>query len=99
MGRSFAASSIVVQSWFWKGLYHWDLVLPTMRPQKLIDCPKKSKVSRSFSTRIAVTFKTLETEQTAGDKQKALRLFCRAMIRLYLQDHGSPENGKRLGIL
>jgi hypothetical protein len=57
-----------------------------------------SKVSEA-SPSIAVSVKTLTSEQTVSAKQKALRLFCRAMIRLYLQDNGKPENGKRLGIL
>lgn len=64
-----------------------------------MEAPKKSIVSQRGSTKIAVSIKTLDTEQRAGDKQKALRLFCRAMIRLYLQGHGDPENGKRLGVL
>jgi len=61
--------------------------------------PKISKVIAFSTPKIAVSVKTLDTEQTACDKQKALRLFCRAMIRLYLQDTGNPEHGKRLGIL
>ncbi len=61
--------------------------------------PQISKVLRSTSLKIAVSVKTLDTEQTASQKQKALRLFCRAMIRLYLQDTSNPDHGKRLGIL
>jgi hypothetical protein len=64
-----------------------------------MESPKKGKVSLLGSTKIAVSVKTLDTAQRAGEKQRALRLFCRAMIRLYLQDHGNPENGKRLGVL
>lgn len=64
-----------------------------------MESPKKGKVSLRGNTKIAVSIKILDTEQRAGDKQKALRLFCRAMIRLYLQEHGNPENGKRLGVL
>jgi len=70
-----------------------------MRPRQLIERPKLSKVSGSLSPTIAVSVKTLDTEQTASSKQKALRLFCRAMIRLYLQDNGNPENGQGLGVL
>jgi hypothetical protein len=65
---------------------------------KLIKRAKISKVSGA-SPAMAVSVKTLTAEQTASAKQKALRLFCRAMIRLYLQDNRNPENGKCLGIL
>jgi len=58
-----------------------------------------SKVSRSARPSIAVSVKTLDVEQAARDRQRALRLFCRAMIRLYLQDKGNPKNGKCLGVL
>jgi len=70
-----------------------------MRPRKLIERPKMSRVSSSLSSTIAVSVKTRDAEQTVSGKQKALRLFCRAMIRLYLQDSGNPENGKGLGVL
>jgi hypothetical protein len=67
---------------------------------KLIDSPKKSKLSKVSDRRISVSVKTLEAEQTPAAKAEALRLFCRALIRLYLKDHASnPENGKGLGIL
>ena len=69
-----------------------------MKPEHLIKRAKISRVSRSNLT-VAVSISTLDAEQTASAKQKALRLFCRAMIRLYIQDNGDPENGKRLGIL
>jgi hypothetical protein len=65
----------------------------------LIEQPKMSRVLGSSTQKLAVSVKTLDTAQTASDKQKALRLFCRAMIRLYLNDSGNPENGKRLGVL
>lgn len=58
-----------------------------------------SKVSKSAKPSMAVSVKTLDAEQAARDRQKALRLFCRAMIRLYLQDKGNPKNGKSLGVL
>ena len=69
-----------------------------MKRGQLIKRPKMSKVSWA-SPAIAVSVNTLSEEQNASSKQKALRLFCRAMIRLYLQDNGNPKNGKRLGIL
>ena len=58
-----------------------------------------SKVSRLARPTITVSVKTIEAEQAARDRQKALRLFCRAMIRLYLQDNGECKNGKSLGVL
>ena len=69
-----------------------------MKPERLIEPTKMSRVSRSHPS-VVVSVKVLDAEQTAGSKQNALRLFCRAMIRLYIQDNGNPENGKRLGIL
>jgi hypothetical protein len=63
---------------------------------KLISGAKSSKFTASRAA-LAVSFKTLDREQCSGDKQKALRLFCRAMIRVYLLD--KQQNGKRLGIL
>jgi hypothetical protein len=69
------------------------------KSEPLILRSKKSKVSKSSSQAITVSVKTLESEQTAVSRQKALRLFCRAMIRLYIQDQGKPEDGKRLGLL
>lgn len=65
--------------------------------QQLIDAPKLARVSRSL--RRPVSVRILETEQTEAQRQKALRLYCRAMIRLYIQKHGSPNDGKRLGVL
>lgn len=61
---------------------------------------KRSKVSASSVPTIAFAVRSVGTEQTASQKEKALRLFCRAMIRLYLQDNTEkPQNGKRLGVL
>jgi hypothetical protein len=60
----------------------------------------RSKVLASSGPLITVSVKTVDTEQTASDKHKALRAFCRAMIRLYLQDQANkPANGKSLGVL
>jgi hypothetical protein len=70
-----------------------------VRPSELTERTKISKVSKSSLVTIAVSVKAVDTEQTAGDKRKALRLFCRAMIRLYLQDNAKDRNGKSLGIL
>jgi hypothetical protein len=69
------------------------------KQKHLTERPKNSKVLRSLAPRLTVSIKTLDAEQTTSSKQKAIRLFCRAMIRLHLQDHGNPENGKRLGVL
>ena len=67
---------------------------------KLIGSPKKSKLSKSSDRRISVSVKTLEAAQTPAAEAEALRLFCRALIRLYLKDRAhNPENGKGLGIL
>ena len=70
-----------------------------MRPNQLIESKKTSRVSKSLRPTIAVSVKALDAAQTGSNKQKALRLVCRAMIRLYLQDNGKPEHGKGLGIL
>lgn len=61
--------------------------------------PKISKVTGPQSFRIGTATKTLDTEQTTSQRQKAVRLYCRAMIRLYLQDTDHPQNGKGLGLL
>jgi hypothetical protein len=65
----------------------------------LIRTAKKSTVLQSSSSTIAVSVRTLEAEQAPGDKEKALRLFCRAMIQLYIRDQGNPDNGTSLGVL
>jgi hypothetical protein len=59
---------------------------------------KKGTVSSS-SAAIMTTVKIAELEQTAEMRRKALRLFCRAMIRLYLRDNGAPDLGNGLGVL
>jgi hypothetical protein len=70
-----------------------------MTVKKLTRRSKTSKVSRAPSF-IAVSIKTVDAEQTASDKHRALRLFCRAMIQLYLKDNTEKsEYGKRLGVL
>jgi len=66
---------------------------------RLHDRRKMSKVSRRLRPRLAVFIKTLETEQTPAMREKATRLFCRALIRLNLQDNGEADHGKSLGIL
>ena len=70
-----------------------------MRPKQLIERPQISKVLRSSRLAVTVSVKTVDAEQTTSSKAKALRLFCRAMIRLYLKDNGNPNNGKGLGVL
>ena len=71
-----------------------------MRSERnLIEGPKKDKVFASSRRAIVVSVKTLDAEQTTESKRKAVRLFCRAMIRLYLRDHGKPDIGNSLGIL
>jgi hypothetical protein len=67
--------------------------------RKLIEGPKKDKVLESSRPVLTVSVKTLEAEQTADSKRKAIRLFCRAMIRLYLRDNKEPDIGNSLGIL
>jgi hypothetical protein len=70
-----------------------------MKTERLQNPIKISTVSRPASVAISVSAKTINTAQSANSKQTALRLLCRAMIRLYLQDHGKPDDGERLGIL
>jgi hypothetical protein len=49
---------------------------------------------------LTVSVELLDAEQTASARMKALRLFCRGIIRLYLKEHANNfENGKSLGIL
>ena len=70
-----------------------------MTVKKLTAVPKTSTVSPP-PRYLAVSVKTTEAEQAASLKKKALRLFCCAMIRLYLQDNtANLENGNRLGVL
>jgi hypothetical protein len=60
---------------------------------------KKYRVSLRAKPPISSSMKHLDREQSIGAKEKALRLFCRALIRLYLKDQGSDTDGNRLGIL
>ena len=78
--------------------FHQDET-PGGGPDRLNSRPQKSKVSRSKPLVVNVAVKQTHTEQAASDKAKALRLFCRSMIRLYLQDQEDPALGKRLGVL
>ena len=87
---------------------------PAMRSQKterkarvgVVD-PRRSrtlngrgeKCTTSKRSTLAVSIKTLDVEPGTGSKDAALRLICRAMIRLYLQDCEDPMDGERLGIL
>jgi hypothetical protein len=70
-----------------------------MALKRLIEPGEIGRVSKSATAAIGVAVTTLDTEQSTNAKNKALRLFCRALIRLYLQDRAKTENGKRLGIL
>jgi len=58
---------------------------------------KKRRVSST--TPIGTSVKTADAEQTTEMRRKAARLFCRAMIRLYLRDNGNPDLGNSLGVL
>ncbi len=57
------------------------------------------KCTTSKPSTLAVSVKTLDVEAAAGSKDAALRLICRAMIRLYLRDCGDRTDGERLGVL
>ena len=64
--------------------------------------PLKGRRERCTTTRpvaLTVSVKTLDVEPAAVSKDAALRLLCRAMIRLYLHDYGDPVNGERVGVL
>jgi len=65
-------------------------MLSNLPARKLIQVPKRDKVSGSSRQAIAISVKTVEAEQTDDHKQKAIRLYCRAMIRLYLLDNENP---------
>lgn len=66
---------------------------------KLNEPPRNSRVSKRATAAVSITQKQLDTEQSMGDKQRALRLFCRALIRLYLQDSEGSSHDKGLGVL
>lgn len=70
-----------------------------MLSAQLIASKKKSKVLRSSRTAVTASVRTCDFEETASKKHVALRLLCRAMIRLYLNDSTTSTNGKGLGIL
>jgi hypothetical protein len=69
-----------------------------MDENDLIEGRKKRKVS-SVSPPIGVSIKVANAEQTPDMRRRAARLFCRAMIRIYLRDNGSPDDGKSMGVL
>lgn len=73
--------------------------IKTGEPSQLQPAAKISRVTRRSAARLTVSVKTSDVEQTRAMQEEAVRLFCRALIRLYLQDQGCPDNGKRLGIL
>jgi hypothetical protein len=67
----------------------------------LDDLNQGQKKCTVFSSSAAITtrIKIADLEQTVEMRRKALRLFCRAMIRLYLRENGSPDLGNGLGVL
>jgi hypothetical protein len=69
-----------------------------MPKNDLIEGQKKRRVL-STSTPIGVSIKLADAEQTLDMRRRAARLFCRAMIRIYLRDNGSPNSGKSMGVL
>jgi hypothetical protein len=68
------------------------------QPIDLIESPEKDKVSATANA-ISTSVKVVDAEQTGSARGKALRLFCRAMIRLYLIDQAISDDRKSLGIL
>lgn len=59
---------------------------------------KRSRVSEARS--LTVSVKTAEAPQPLSQRDKAVRLLCQALIRLYLQDDKkNPDDGKSMGIL
>lgn len=70
-----------------------------MPSNDLIEIAKRSTVSKAKCPSMTVVVKTLDRDQTTAERQRALRLFCRAMIRLYLQDNSEAQNGKGVGVL
>ena len=70
-----------------------------MESQRLTDITKLRRVSTSKKPSVTVSLRTLDVEQRAESKEKAIRLVCRAMIRLYLEENRNLEHGKSVGIL
>jgi hypothetical protein len=70
-----------------------------MQSQRLTDLPKLHRVSTFKKPSVTVSLRTLDIEQRAESKEKAIRLLCRAMVRLYLEENRNHENGKGLGVL
>jgi len=66
--------------------------------RRSLNSPGK-KCTTSKPSTLAVSVRTLDVEPARGSKDAALRLICRAMIRLYLRDCGDPTDGERLGVL
>lgn len=67
------------------------------RQKQLNDRGNKCTTSKSIT--FAASVKTFDVEAAAGSKETALRLICRALIRLYLHDCEGPTHGERLGVL
>jgi hypothetical protein len=60
---------------------------------------KLRRVSTFQKASVTVSIKTLDVEQCVESGEKATRIFCRAMIRLYLEESGGRDNGESLGVL
>jgi hypothetical protein len=60
---------------------------------------RAEKCTTSARVPLTVSVGIRDVEPVAGSNEAALRLVCRAMVRLYLQDCEDPMHGKRLGVL
>ena len=68
------------------------------RPKVLIlNWPRE--FSRVAKTRLTVTVRLASDEQSSLARDKALNLYCRALLRLYRRDTGGSEYGKGVDIL
>lgn len=56
----------------------------------LIGLKGLSTFSRSHHPTLEVTIKRTDTDQSASQRETAIRLVCSAMIRLYLEEQGRP---------
>lgn len=67
--------------------------------RKVLSLNRPSEFSRVSKTRLAVTVKLASNEQSSLARDKALSLYCRALLRLYRCDTGGSERGKGVDIL
>jgi hypothetical protein len=71
-----------------------------MEPNRtLMDPQKKHRVSIKSALAIRVSARIAEIEQTPDMQRRAARIFCRALIRLYIQENGDAAIGNGLGVL